>query len=117
MVSHLEEEPQKIFIIGGNDGKVTNSVEILEMPSGKWTFGTSMLMRRDELAACFGPDEKIYVVGGYGGGENNCLDTAERYDLTTGKWELLAKLHEGRRALSVVALPDGIYAIGGYSGK
>ena len=87
------------------------------MPSGNWTSGVPMLMRRDELAACIGPDEKIYVVGGYGGGDNNCLDTAERFDITTGKWEMLAKLGEGRRALSVVALPDGIYAIGGYSGK
>jgi hypothetical protein len=30
---------------------------------------------------------------------------------------MLARLSEGRRALSVVALPDGIYAIGGYSGQ
>jgi hypothetical protein len=76
-----------------------------------------MLMRRDELAAAIGPDESIYVVGGYGGGENNCLDTAERFDIISRKWEMLPKLNVGRRALSVVALPDGIYAIGGYSGK
>ena len=76
-----------------------------------------MLTRRDELAACVGPDDKIYVVGGYGGGDNNCLDTAERFDPATKKWEQIANLNEGRRALSVVALPDGIYAIGGYSGK
>jgi N-acetylneuraminic acid mutarotase len=104
-------------VIGGNDGKVTSSVEVLELPLGKWTAISPMQMRRDELAACVGPDEKIYVVGGYGGGENNSLDTAERYDLSTGRWEMLARLSEGRRALSVVALPDGIYAIGGYSGS
>jgi N-acetylneuraminic acid mutarotase len=90
---------------------------MLELPAGRWHTATPMQQRRDELAACIGPDEKIYVVGGYGGGENNCLDTAERYDLNTGRWEMLAKLSEGRRALSVVALPDGIYAIGGYSGQ
>ena len=76
-----------------------------------------MLMRRDELAAGIGPDERIYVVGGYGGGENNCLDTAERFDVNAQKWEMLPKLNIGRRALSVAALPDGIYAVGGYSGK
>jgi hypothetical protein len=30
---------------------------------------------------------------------------------------LLPNLNEHRRALSVVAMPDGIYAIGGYNGK
>lgn len=74
-------------------------------------------MKRDELAACLGPDNKIYAIGGYGGGENACLQTAERFDLTTGKWELIAPMKEGRRALAAVALPDGIYAIGGYNGK
>lgn len=34
-----------------------------------------------------------------------------------GEWELLPPLKEHRRALSLVALPDGIYAIGGYNGK
>ena len=46
-----------------------------------------MLHKRDELAACIGPDKKIYVVGGYGGGDNTCLDTAERYNPLTNKWE------------------------------
>ena len=30
---------------------------------------------------------------------------------------MLPALNEPRRALSLVALPDGIYAIGGYNGK
>ena len=34
-----------------------------------------------------------------------------------GKWELLKSLKEHRRALALVALPDGIYAVGGYNGK
>jgi influenza virus NS1A-binding protein len=39
-----------------------------------------MNMKRDELAACLGPDNKIYAIGGYGGGDNTCLSSAERYD-------------------------------------
>jgi hypothetical protein len=74
-------------------------------------------MKRDELAACLGPDNKIYAIGGYGGGDNACLSSAERFDLATGKWELIAPMNEPRRALTAVALPDGIYAIGGYNGK
>lgn len=76
-----------------------------------------MHMKRDELAACYGPDNKIYAIGGYGGGDNSCLQSAERYDPKTGKWELIAPMKEARRALTAVALPDGIYAIGGYNGK
>jgi len=76
-----------------------------------------MTLKRDELAACIGPDGKIYAIGGYGGTDNQCLSSAERYDPVTGKWEVIAPLNEPRRALAAVALPDGIYAIGGYNGK
>jgi N-acetylneuraminic acid mutarotase len=77
-----------------------------------------MLNRRDELACCLGPDNKIYAIGGYGGSANaSCLSTVERYDPLSNKWELVAPMNEGRRALAAVAMPDGIYAIGGYNGK
>ena len=41
----------------------------------------------------------------------------ERYDPRTGKWEFIASLNIPRRALAVVSLPDGMYAIGGYDGQ
>lgn len=104
-------------MIGGNDGKVLNQVEVLEFPAGKWRSVAPMNCKRDELAACVGPDNKVYVVGGYGGGDNTCLDSAERYNPATDTWEELQCMSQGRRALSIVALPDGIYAIGGFSGK
>lgn len=64
-----------------------------------------------------GPDGKIYAVGGYGGQSNNCLSSVERFNIQTKEWEQIAPLNIPRRALSVVALPDGVYAIGGYNGK
>ena len=101
-----------------------------------------MIQKRDELAVALGPDGKIYAIGGYGGGSasnstqqtiednkdnnstkgsgnqtSNCLRTAERFDFNTGEWEMLPDMNEARRALAAVALPDGIYAIGGYDGK
>lgn len=77
-----------------------------------------MLNRRDELACCLGPDNKIYAIGGYGGSANaSCLKTVEKFDPLANKWELVASMNEGRRALAAVAMPDGIYAIGGYNGK
>lgn len=45
-----------------------------------------------------------------------CLNTAERFDPHTGAWEILPPMNECRRALALVALPDGVYAIGGYNG-
>ena len=84
-----EKVEQQIYLIGGNDGKVLNTVEILEYPACSWKQMTPMNHRRDELAACIGPDNKIYVVGGYGGGDNTCLNSAERYDPYTNTWEEL----------------------------
>lgn len=76
-----------------------------------------MHMKRDELAACLGPDGFIYAIGGYGGGDNSSLSSVERFNPETQKWELIAPLKEARRALTAVALPDGIYAIGGFNGE
>jgi hypothetical protein len=45
---------------------------------------------------------------------NTCLKTVEVY--TSGKWGHCAPLNIPRRALAGVALPDGIYAIGGFDG-
>lgn len=48
---------------------------------------------------------------------SNCLRTAECFDFKANEWEMLPEMNEARRALAAVALPDGIYAIGGYDGK
>lgn len=116
----LREEQQhygKVMVIGGNDSRVQNRVECLNMGTGGWSKMPKMNMKRDELAACIGPDGKVYAIGGYGGADNQVLNSAERFDFNTNKWEMIAPMKEPRRALTAVALPDGIYAIGGYNGK
>jgi hypothetical protein len=45
------------------------------------------------------------------------LNTAERFDPFSRTWEKLPPMNEHRRALAAVALPDGVYAIGGYNGS
>lgn len=49
---------QKLFLIGGNDGRVLNQVEVLDFAEGRWSSlpVKPMRHRRDELAACLGPD-------------------------------------------------------------
>ena len=48
---------------------------------------------------------------------SSCLRAVERFDPLKNRWEQLPSMNEPRRALSAVALPDGVYAIGGYNGK
>eukprot|EP00356_Strombidium_inclinatum_P001293 CAMPEP_0170510698 /NCGR_PEP_ID=MMETSP0208-20121228/65905_1 /TAXON_ID=197538 /ORGANISM="Strombidium inclinatum, Strain S3" /LENGTH=242 /DNA_ID=CAMNT_0010794183 /DNA_START=2216 /DNA_END=2947 /DNA_ORIENTATION=- len=111
-------ESQALYIFGGNDGSVQNRVEYMDLRNFTWHKRESMLNRRDELAACLGPDSHVYVMGGYGGQTNStCLSVVERFDVKANRWEQLAPMNEGRRALAAVALPDGIYVIGGYNGK
>lgn len=74
-----------------------------------------MKYKREEHGLTIGPDGKIYAIGGFNG--KHCLRTAERYDISTDKWEEIAPLHCARRSLSAVALPDGVYILGGYDGE
>lgn len=90
----------------------------MNLQDHQWHKCASMISRRDELAACVGPDNMIYAIGGYGGSANSsCLNSVERYDCAANRWEAVAPMNEGRRALAAIAMPDGIYAIGGYNGK
>ena len=108
----------KLMIIGGNDGSVQNRVEFFSMSDLQWHKCSSMICKRDELAAVVGSDNLVYAIGGYGGSQNtSCLSSVERFDPATNTWEQVASMNEGRRALAAVSLPDGIYAIGGYNGK
>jgi N-acetylneuraminic acid mutarotase len=107
-----------VYVIGGNDGTVQSKVEFLDLSDLKWKRAPEMNQRRDELAAVIGPDNKIYAIGGYGGTQAaSCLSSVERYDPTTQKWEAVANMNQKRRALAAVAMPDGVYAIGGFDGE
>ena len=81
-----------------------------------WQSLPPLLERRDELAVVVGPDRCVYALGGFGGNRNATLRTVERFDVHTQDWQPIAPMKEPRRALSAVALPDGIYVIGGYNG-
>ncbi|CAI2375158.1 unnamed protein product [Moneuplotes crassus] len=107
----------KIYIIGGNDGKIRNNVECFDLETKEWTQLSPLNQKRDELSAAIGPDNCLYAIGGYGGSDNKCLITAEKYDIKVGKWEIIAKMKDPRRALSAVSLPNGVYALGGYDGE
>lgn len=104
-----------IYLIGGSDGVPLKNFELYN--GEDWTSLPNLKSRRDELSGTVGPDLNIYAIGGYGGNDMTCLSTAERYCLETSTWKEIPPMSTARRALSVVTLPDGIYALGGYDGS
>lgn len=108
---------KQLVVVGGNDGQVLDSMDLLNLVSGEWSQLSQMTTKRDELAVTIGPDGKIYAIGGYGGQNSTCLKSVERFNLQTYEWEKVADLNDPRRALAAVSLPDGVYAIGGYNGS
>eukprot|EP01017_Pseudomicrothorax_dubius_P008719 TRINITY_DN1287_c0_g1_i4.p1 TRINITY_DN1287_c0_g1~~TRINITY_DN1287_c0_g1_i4.p1 ORF type:complete len:819 (-),score=157.68 TRINITY_DN1287_c0_g1_i4:215-2671(-) len=107
----------QIIVCGGNDGtKILKTCEAYCLKTKTWRSLAPMKYKRDELSITFGPDRKIYAIGGFGGPTNVCLICVERYDINLGTWEIIANMNTPRRALASVMLPDGVYAIGGFDG-
>lgn len=113
--------PDIIHVIGGNDGvNILNTVESYDYVLRRVIELPRMKERRDELAVTAGADGKIYAIGGFGGdlsSPDTCLRSVERFNPILGSWETIASLNMPRRALSAVALSDGVYAIGGFDGQ
>ena len=91
---------KQLIVIGGNDGQVLDSMDLLNLQTGEWSSLPSMRTKRDELAVTIGPDGKIYAIGGYGGQSSTCLRSVERFNFQTYEWEKVADLNEPRRALA-----------------
>ena len=52
----------------------------------------------------------VYAIGGHDGSQY--LNSAERMDVTSGKWELIPPMMNKRHVLAAVLLNQHIYAIG-----
>src|SRR5438876_1206887 len=73
---------------------------------------------RSEVAAAVYQQDKVYVIGGFGG-----PDRVERYDAVTGRWDRIADLPQGvDHAMSAAVFgiqtggDEGVYVFGGYDG-
>jgi len=68
----VKRDEARIFFCGGNSGSgstgsVLRKFDCLDLKKGKWSRLPDMIMKRDELSVAFGPDAKIYSIGGFGG--------------------------------------------------
>ncbi len=59
---------RQIYVCAGNDGNnILKSFEAYDLASKKWNNLAQLNCKRDELAITWGPDNKIYAIGGFGG--------------------------------------------------
>ncbi len=100
----------KIYVIGGYNqtisGIVTySSIDVFDPGAATptWSTITPMPTARAGAAATFGPDGKLYVIGGSDGNGAPIYSVVERYDPATGIWTSRATLpaaHTGIGAAS-----------------
>lgn len=90
----------------------------LPTPCSSWQIVSHLpTPRREPGVALFA--SQIVVAGGFDGSSDADLDgysdRVESYDLESGRWRRLAALQIARRGLSLVAVEDQLFAIGGYT--
>ena len=137
----------KIYLLGGFSRPKKDSgiwertllrqVEVYDPKTNAWSEIAPMQRARQLFAACFGPDGKLYVFGGYGhegsitqrpgesdaefarrGAEMRALDEAldfvEAWDPKTDSWSLRAPMPLGVIGAGAALGADGrIYVVGG----
>jgi uncharacterized protein YkwD/N-acetylneuraminic acid mutarotase len=113
----------KIYVFGGLDvnGNPATTAEVFDpsaLPGQRWSSLPALPVSRADGGAALGPDGKIYVVGGEGGGSRIEQPLAEVDVFTPGSstpWTQAAGLPDPRlTAAAVAAGADGrIYLVGG----
>jgi hypothetical protein len=76
---------------------------------------TTVYMQWRAGAAIASTGGNVYVCGGYA--NQKALRSAERFDLRTKSWTLVAKMKQRRMGAQAVTLGGRIYVIGGTNGK
>ena len=108
----------KIYIIGGStsepDAKALSTVEEYDPVTNTWMRKADMpTIRTDMIGSSAVVDGKIYVIGGYNGGNSWGSPTVEEYDPVTDTWTRKADMPTPRWSLATCSVDGKIYAIGG----
>jgi hypothetical protein len=114
----------KVLISGGltfsGDGfGPTNSAELYDPSTGRWTTTGGLNMNRHFQTATLLLDGKVLVVGGNRGNTSPAsVDTAELYDPSTGIWSFTSSLNAGRYWHTATLLSNGkVLVAGGINGS
>ena len=103
----------EVLAAGGSDTGTknpTNTAEVLNLSTRKWTYTGSMTYPRINENLVLLPDGTVLSVGGGGGGSlyTNPVTSAELYRPSTGGWTVMASQTAQRTYHSTaVLLPDG----------
>ncbi|MEK7729177.1 MAG: kelch repeat-containing protein [candidate division KSB1 bacterium] len=105
----------KIVVIGGRDARDSTLARVVsfDLVSLTWSSFPANL----QTPRCNAParvyHNQIYVIGG--NRANQVLDTVERFNAQSGKWEVLEpRLRIGRDGAAATVLKDTLFVIGGY---
>jgi len=109
----------RVMEIGGllDDGGASGAVETYHPDDDRWSTQPPMASKRSRMGACV-IDGRVYVAGGMGeidAVKDGAMPTLEKWDPTTGAWERLADMREGRHGHGVVAYDGEVWVIGGYT--
>ena len=110
----------RLWVVGGWSATVglVSEVEALGSGDAVWTTVTHLPTPRREPGVAVW-DQRIVVAGGFDGASDADLDgysdVVEAYDPQEDAWEKLPRLNVPRRGLTLVAIAESLYAIGGYS--
>jgi N-acetylneuraminic acid mutarotase len=104
----------KIYVIGGYNGKTLNTMYIYDIASDTWSQGANVPKIIFLHTATLYQD-KIYVIGGYDG--TTYFNTTYIYDITNNTWSTGANVPIAISQHTATLYQDKIYVIGGYNGS
>jgi Kelch motif/Galactose oxidase, central domain len=102
----------RLIWAGGATNSIAHSqVFAYDFDTDRWSRLPSMHSRREHVGEAV-LDGKLYVLGGRAP-QSQALDTAERFDPRTGRWETLPRMPVPSGGLVAVSLGDAVLAVSG----